>query len=950
MAELTSETSRNPTVLHHLLDNWRQQAATAEYRRERDKGTAFERLCIAYLQHDPIQARQYEQPMLYSDWAQAPERRDDRVAEPLGFYAEPVRSAQDLGIDLVAKLRDEEGWCAIQCKFHATGSRIAKAEIDSFLAASGHRDFRQRLIIDTTGREWSTPAEEMLRNQAVPVRRIGLQELQSSPIRWQDFATSGEIHFTEQRKLLPHQREAMGAVTSGLAELGSRGKMIMACGTGKTLTSLRIAERIAGTGGRVLYLVPSLALMAQTVREWARDANLPLRSFAVCSDSQVGKRRRRNDDLIDMDALDLAFPATTDATRLAAVAAPPAPDALTVVFATYQSSPVIEEAQKVHEVPAFDLAICDEAHRTAGALIEGEDPSHFVRIHQDEHIRCDRRLYMTATPKVYAASARTRAGELAAALCSMEDERFYGPLLYGLTFGAAVEQGLLTDYKVIVLTVPEDAAARAIQRSLAEDGELKLDDGAKLLGCWRALAKVDTDQFPENDREGMRRAIAFCRDIKSSQQVERLFAQVTEEYREHEGAGLTEYPVAAQHVDGTFNAIKRSVALNWLDEADANGGCRVLTNARCLSEGVDVPALDAILFMHPRKSQIDVVQAVGRVMRKAPDKHMGYIVLPVVIPSGTPPEAALNDNKAFEVVWQTLNAIRSHDERFEGMINRIELGEPGDRIGLITLADWGPAATQAGDRADIGRGAARNPDATRTQPEDLQPTLFDGLPEAIRAKIVEKCGDRKYWDEWAGDVADIARRHIERITAIVKSGDAEREIFQEFVTELRDDLNEGITDDDAIEMLAQHLVTGPVFDALFGETDFVSRNPVSHGIQLVLDVLKPSNIDAEAANLDEFYASVRRRVAGAATDEAKQKIVVELYDKFFRNAFPNMTQRLGIVYTPVEIVDFIIHSVNDVLEGRIRHDVGFRGRPHSRSIHRHRHVCYAAVAVGIDYT
>ena len=423
----------------------------------------------------------------------------------------------------------------------------------------------------------------------------------------------------------------------------------------------------------------------------------------------------------------------------------------------------------------------------------------------------------------------------------------------------------------------------------------------------------------------MRRAIAFCRDIKSSQQVERLLARVAEEYRAQEGTHLAEYPVAAQHVDGTFNAIRRSAALNWLDEADVNGGCRVLTNARCLSEGVDVPALDAILFMHPRKSQIDVVQAVGRVMRKAPDKQMGYVVLPVVIPSGVPPEAALNDNKTFEVVWQTLNAIRSHDERFEGMINRIELGEPGDRIGLITLADWEPAATQAGDRPDIGSGAARDPDATGTRPEDFQPNLFDGLPEAIRAKIVDKCGDRKYWDEWAGDVADIARRHIERITALVESGDAEREIFQEFVTELRDDLNEGITDDDAIEMLAQHLVTGPVFDALFGETKFVSRNPVSQGIQDVLDVLRPANIDAEAANLDEFYASVRRRVAGAATDEAKQKIVVELYDKFFRNAFPSMTQRLGIVYTPVEIVDFIIRSVNDVLEDEFGTTLGSKG-------------------------
>ncbi len=919
-------TQDNTTILDDLLTGWRQQAATAGYRRERDKGTAFERLCMAYLTHDPLQARQYDQPILYSDWAQAPEQRNDRVAEPLGFYAEPEHSAQDLGIDLVAKLRDEEGWCAIQCKFHAADSRIAKKEIDSFLAASGRKDFRQRLIIDTTGREWSAQAEEMLRSQAVPVRRIGLQELQASPIRWQDFATSGEIRVAEQRTLLPHQREAMEKVTGGLAEPGSRGKMIMACGTGKTLTSLRIAEQLAGTGGRVLYLVPSLALMAQTVREWARDANIPLRSFAVCSDSQVGKRRRRSDDLIDMDALDLAFPATTDAARLADRCSPPAPDALTVVFATYQSSPVIEEAQQEHGVPAFDLAVCDEAHRTAGALIEGEDPSHFVRIHSDEHIRCDRRLYMTATPKVYAASARTRAGKLAAALCSMEDEQHYGSLLYELTFGAAVEQGLLADYKVIVLTVPEDAAARAIQRSLAEDGELKLDDGAKLLGCWRALAKVDAEQFPAKDRAGMRRAIAFCRDIKSSQQVERLLARVAEEYREQEGTHLAEYPVAAQHVDGTFNAIRRSAALNWLDEADRDSGCRVLTNARCLSEGVDVPALDAILFMHPRKSQIDVVQAVGRVMRKAPDKQMGYVVLPVVISSGVPPETALNDNKAFEVVWQTLNAIRSHDERFEGMINRIELGEPGDRIGLITLADWGPTATQAGDGPGIGSGAATDPDAMSSRPEDLQQTtLFAGLPEAIRAKIVEKCGERKYWDEWAGDVADIARRHIERITALVESGDAEREIFQEFVSELRDDLNEGITDADAIEMLAQHLVTGPVFDALFGDAEFVSRNPVSQGIQDVLDVLRPANIDAEAANLDEFYASVRRRVAGAATDAAKQKIVVELYDKFFRTAFPSTTQRLGIVYTPVEIVDFIIRSVNDVLEDEFGSTLGSEG-------------------------
>ena len=203
--------------------------------------------------------------------------------------------------------------------------------------------------------------------------------------------------------------------------------------------------------------------------------------------------------------------------------------------------------------------------------------------------------------------------------------------------------------------------------------------------------------------------------------------------------------------------------------------------------------------------------------------------------------------------------------------------------------------------------------------------LFEGLPEAIRAKIVEKCGDRKYWEEWASDVANIAGSHIARIRAIVESGDAEREIFGEFVTELRDDLNEGVTEDDAIEMLAQHMVTGPVFDALFGDAAFVSRNSVSRGMQTVLDVLEPKNIRKESENLDAFYARVRRRVQGASTAEARQKIIVELYDKFFRNAFPLATQKLGIVYTPVEIVDFIIRSVNDVLQDEFGSSLGTEG-------------------------
>ena len=713
---------------------------------------------------------------------------------------------------------------------------------------------------------------------------------------------------------------------SGLKEEGSRGKLLMACGTGKTFTSLRIAEDLVGVGGRVLCLVPSLALMSQTVREWAADTRLSLRAYAVCSDAQVGRRRRRNDDRIDLDVLDLAYPATTDARSLALHAERDDPDAFTVIFATYHSLPVIGKAQREYRLPEFDLAICDEAHRTAGARIKDEEDSHFVQIHDQEYIRTYRRLYMTATPKVYASSARDTAGKVNATLCSMEDEQIYGPVLYEIGFGNAVEQGLLSDYKVIVLTVSQEDIARAVGDTMAKY-ELKLDDAGKLIGCWRALAKVDEEEF-EGDHLSMRRAIAYSKDIKTSKQLAELFHEVTQKYRNSQGGtseadSLIDYGIASKHVDGTFNALRRAECLEWLDAVQASDRrCHVLSNVRCLSEGVDVPALDAILFMHPRKSQIEVVQAVGRVMRRSAGKKMGYVVLPVVIPSASDPSEYLDNNDTFRVVWQVLNAIRSHDERFEAMLNLLEEGESGEHLGIIRFSDW-----QQRSRASSlsGSGTSDNGSSETNGTSGKQLFLEFDLPAAIRAKIVEKCGNRKYWDEWAIDVAEIARKHIVRITEMVNRNEAAREVFQEFLAELQDDLNEGVSKREAIEMLAQHMVTRPVFEALHGDGRFVDENPISKGMQLVLEVLKPAKIEVEAESLDEFYASVARRAKAANTPLARQKIIIELYDKFFRNAFPKTAERLGIVYTPIDIVDFILHSVDELLRDEFGQSLSSEG-------------------------
>lgn len=882
---------RSMHPLDEILSKWRQEAARASFSRRRDMGTAFEELCAAFLSHDPVQTAQFCHVQPYGDWA-----RQQGLA------------AGDAGIDLVAELRDEPGsYAAIQCKFRDAQGSIAKGEIDSFLAASGRPEFRRRIWMDTTGRPWSVKAEESLRQQEKPVQRLGLHDLKASPIQWAEFVQSGVISKGAPKTPRPHQQEAINSALAHLKAPDTRGKLLMACGTGKTLVGLRVAEGIAGPGGRVLVLVPSLALLSQTLRAWLDDACLPIRAFAVCSDNQTGRPRRNNADTADMDVLDLTYPATTNAASLATQATPAAPDAMTVVFATYQSSEVTGQAQRNHGLPDFDLAVADEAHRTAGALIPGEDPSPFVRIHDNALLRARRRLYMTATPKVYAESARNRAGEFAATLCSMDDEERYGPMLHETRFGDAVERGLLSDYRVIVLTVPESLAAGIRIRNFAEGKRLTIDEQGKMIGCLRALAKMDAEQFPQEDRAPMGRAIAFCNLVKSSRQLQETIGAVAEAYGQSCGNGEGVPTVSARHVDGTFNATARADALAFLEETPP-GETRILTNARCLTEGVDVPTLDGILFMHPRKSQIEVVQAVGRVMRKAPGKRWGYVILPVVVPSMVSAEQALADDKRWRTVWQMLNAIRSHDERFEGMINRLDMGEAGQHISIITLADWAPPTTAGGNDA-----AAADPDAAKASVAYHNLTVFEGLPEAIRTRMVEKCGTKRYWEDWANDVARIAQAHVARIRALVEAGAAEREVFKGFLKELRDDLNPQVSEDDAIEMLAQHMVTQPVFDALFGQAAAARRNPVSQGMQTVLDVLKPSGIAVEAESLDPFYASVRRRVQGAASASARQAIVVELYDKFFRNAFPRVSERLGIVYTPVEIVDFILHSVQQVL-------------------------------------
>lgn len=909
------------TALERLLDTFRHAAVS-----EREKGTYFEELIVCYLRNEATYRDLYSDVWTYGQWA-----------ESQGL------SKKDAGIDLVARTQGTGEYHAIQCKLYATDYRLQKSDIDSFFTASGKKPFARRIIVSTTN-HWSEHAEDALCDQQPPVSKIDLHDLENSQIDWAKYQPKAAPVFKAKKQLRDHQKNALNAVVHGLAT-ADRGKMIMACGTGKTFCSLKIAEALAGAGKRVLFLVPSLSLLSQTLTEWTQESETPLHSFAVCSDSDVGKKRKKDDDTVQTFVHELRYPATTEPARLAAEMNK-RHDAqhMSVVFSTYHSIDVISRAQKESGLPAFDLIVCDEAHRTTGATFDSDDESTFVKVHDADFIRAAKRLYMTATPRIYGDGAKATAEKDNVALCSMDDEALYGSELFVITFSEAVKRGLLVDYKVIVLAVEEAHVSRRLQGLLKdENNQLKVDDAAKIVGCWKALSKQGLTDDLVGDGAAMQRAVAFCQVIEvskgakahkvSSKQIAGMFQAVVEEYQEQEefeqAARLT---CEAEHVDGSMNASEKEEKLAWLKAETPENTCRILSNVRCLSEGVDVPALDAVLFLTPRNSQVDVVQSVGRVMRNAPGKKRGYVILPVVIPAGVEPHEALNDNKTYSVVWQVLQALRSHDDRFDAMVNKLDLiGKDTSKMEIIAVTDKiqkkqgkKPDGNKAKDVAKGGFTIGEKAKPRPTQEQHEMEFEIGEIEKAIYAKLVQKVGNRHHWEDWANDIAKIARTHIDRITGIIENPDnsKEREAFHAFAHELRDDLNGSITDGEIIEMLAQHLITKPVFDALFEDYSFAKHNPMSLAMQNVLDVLHEHRLDKEADTLERFYESVRLRAEGIDNAAGKQKIVVELYDKFFRNAFPKMTERLGIVYTPVEVVDFIIHSVAHILQAEFGQTLG----------------------------
>lgn len=1077
----------------------------------KEQGLSFELLVSHILASAQPWCERFSKVQLYAQWAQehpqlADTSRDlgiDLVAvnTALALESTGLASAKGIsGVDLSALCPDAPfGFTAIQCKFFTNGNAIAKDQIDSFIAESNRPCFTSRLLVHTS--KIGENAQYAIKHCVPAVQTVGLHDLAQANLDWAQLLKEGDVKLTK-RQLRPYQQDALKAVVEGLKE-HQRGQLIMACGTGKTFTALKIAETMVKSGGSVLFLVPSLALLSQSLTDWKRQTLRPMRSFAVCSDQKVGQsKKERNEELIVslMRPSELDYPVTTDAAKLSqAMRTPFGPEqsnGLNVVFATYHSLDVIYQAQHSYALPAFDLIICDEAHRTAsgylkyehdlaiasskgftqgavsqakqgGEQIEAEpnrdaapnrdadqpaklrskskyeeegpddktvaaealhlkqmrsskravaqrtralfgNESTWTRIHNNSYIGGKKRLYMTATPKIFGANAKEQEAKGEVILYSMDDERVFGPVLYTLNFDMAVKLGCLVDFKVIIL-----AADKELFPSDAKLFEFSKKNSAKVIGSWKALNKYGLSGELGEDNTPMKRALAFAQvidagrnlDKAGSKQFQQNFPEVIEKYRAHleakhqlapdgpehqEYVYIKEHPLRCEchHLDGTMNALDKEAELDWLRAEPLPDICKVLFNVRCLSEGVDVTNLDAVIFLSPRQSQVEVVQIVGRVMRKAQGKKRGYVIIPIVTNDTNNPESVFTKNKDFETVWQIVGALRSLNPDHvlvDGVTGKID-----PRIEVVCvqsesicsrlqavpgLAQSNLMTTPKSQKSDT---ESAHPEATSSpnqSPEPLTPAplltaenaeitspqlpapnleleLDDvskvqdpwdelnapkyqqrrakewerqrvmeiehaiEIESSIRSLIVKRVGKRKEWEEWGEVVAQMCAEQRALLTKLLSSC-AYPEIrtkFQQFALAFNAAIKQSLSQDDLVELLAQHMVIKPILSKLFPYCDFAERNPISRALSNMLTLLDPEGVVRSGERLQAFYQSLEFRMANVSSVKECQMVVLDLFERFFKVAFPKLQAKLGVVYTPLEIVDFINNSVQEILE------------------------------------
>ncbi|GHR29284.1 helicase [Helicobacter pylori] len=877
------------------------------------KGSLFEKISKRFLkEHDS--ADEYESIDLWSDWK--------------------LRGKEgDRGIDIVITTTSKE-YIAVQCKFHQDS--VSLNDLSTFLlklqSGVGEIGFKKGIIISTSNLSSNAleEIEQIRKSKGIDIVEISEEDFIYSQIDWEKFdptKTEDEIPLCDKKKPRPHQTEAIKATKEYFSSpKNTRGKLIMACGTGKTYTSLKIMEALDSK--ITLFLAPSIALLSQTFREYAQEKSEPFYASIVCSDDKVGKgKKNKNDD--DTDDINFSELPLKPSTRLEDILSvhekAQKENKRLIIFSTYQSALRIKEAQEVG-LGEIDLVICDEAHRTVGAMYssnERDDKNAFTLCHSDENIKAKKRLYMTATPKVYSESSKAKAKESDNAIYSMDDESIFGEEIYTLNFSQAIALDLLTDYKVMILAVRKEnlsGVTNSVNKKISqlEAKGTKLDKKlinnefvCKIIGTHKGLAKQDLialddenkkdyDLQNKNDTTPSQRAISFCKSIQTSKNIKDSFETIMECYDEElKKKSFKNLKISIDHIDGTMNCKVRLEKLEELNKFEPNT-CKVLSNARCLSEGVDVPALDSIVFFDGKSAMVDIIQAVGRVMRKAKHKKRGYIILPIALEESeiqNLDEAVNNTN--FKNIWKVIKALRSHDP---SLVDEATFKE---KIKVFGSDDNGQK-----DKTE---------QQTKQDSKQAQKTLFDAillqdLANAMYNVMPTKLGDRNYWENFTKKTGNIARTLNNRLKDIFEKNP---EIFHGFLDSLRNNVHSNIKEDEALDMITSHIITKPIFDAIFGDN---IKNPISKALDKMVEKLSTLGLQGETKDLKNLYESVKTEAMHAKSQKSQQELIKNLYNTFFKVAFRKQSEKLEIVYTPIEVVDFILRATNGILKKHFNTD------------------------------
>ncbi len=781
----------------------------------------------------------------------------------------------------------------------------------------GEVRFKKGIIISTSNlTSEALKAIEQIRStgMGIDIDEITEEDFIYSRIDWEKFdptKTEDEIPLCDKKRPRSHQTEAIEKTKEYFSDpKNARGKLIMACGTGKTYTSLKIMEALEPK--ITLFLAPSIALLSQTFREYAQEKSEPFYASIVCSDDKVGKSKDEDND--DIKFSELPIKASTRLEDILSVYQKAQKENKRfIIFSTYQSALRIKEAQEAG-LNGIDLIICDEAHRTVGAMYssnERDDKNAFTLCHSDENIKAKKRLYMTATPKVYSESSKAKAKEKDNVIYSMDDADTFGEEIYTLNFERAIALDLLTDYKVIILAVRKEnlsgvtnSVNQKISQLKAEGTKLdkKLINNefvCKIVGTHKGLAKqdlivLDEENKEDNDLKDKRdtfvsqRAISFCKSIQTSKNIKDSFETIMECYDEElKKKSFKNLKISIDHIDGTMNCKERLEKLENLNQFEPNI-CKVLSNARCLSEGVDVPALDSVIFFDGKSAMVDIIQAVGRVMRKAKNKKRGYIILPIALEESeikNLDEAVNNTN--FKNIWKVIKALRSHDP---SLVDEATFKE---KIKIFGSDD----------------GKKQNDEKTL-----FDAILLQDLANAVYNVMPTKLGDKNYWENFTKKTGNIARTLNNRLKIIF---DKNPEFFHGFLTSLRENIHANIKEEEALDMIISHVITKPIFDALFGDN---IKNPIAKALDKMVLKLSDLGLEGETKDLKNLYESVKTEATHAKSQKSQQELIKNLYNTFFKEAFKKQSEKLGIVYTPIEVVDFILRATNGILKKHFNTD------------------------------